>query len=60
MITFDLGLYCAKDGAPHSKSFDTSSNPSRNKLSNCFLNISSCNFGTGHGCKYIGFASSFN
>ena len=37
---FDLGLGCAKDGAPHSESFATSRNTSRNKLSTSFWTFS--------------------
>ena len=57
---FDLGLDWAKDGAPHSESFDTLRTPSRTEHITYFLNIYPCTFGTGYGCKQIGFASSFN
>ena len=56
---FDLGLVCVKDGDPHSESFSISSIPSINKFPASFLNIYSCNFGTGYGLKHIGFVSSF-
>ena len=57
---FDLGLGREKDDPPHSESFATPKTPSRSKCSTYFLNISSCNFGTGYGRENIGFASSFN
>ena len=57
---FDLDLGCAKDGAPHSESFDTSETPSRTKRSTSFLKISLCIFGTGYGNEHISLKSSLN
>ena len=57
---FDLGSGCAKDGVPYSESFATSRNPSRNKRSTSFLEISRCTFVTGYSRKHIVFTSSFN
>ena len=57
---FGLGFGFAKYGAPHSESFETSSNPISTKHSTSVLNISSCNIGTAYSRKHIGFTSSFN
>ena len=53
-------LGCAKDGDPHSESFDTSRTPNKTKRSTSFLNISSYTVGTGYGCNHIGFATFFS
>ena len=60
LTRFDLGLDCAKDGAPHSEYLDFSIILSRNKRSTSALNIPLCTLGTGYGLKHIGFVSSFN
>ena len=56
----DLFLGCMKYWDPHSESFATSRDPSRNKFSTSFLKISLCTFGTGYGREHIAFESSFN
>ena len=57
---FDLGLGCAKGGAPHSESLAHVSTPNRTKISTYFFNISSCTFGTVYGLENIGFSPSLN
>ena len=60
LTQFNLGLGCAKDGAPHYESVYTSMNPNETNNSTSFLKISSCTFVTRYDCKHIGFVSSFN
>ena len=60
LTRFDLGLDCAKDGAPHSESFATSRTPSNTKCSTSFLNIYSCTFVNVYVIDNIFFASSLN
>ena len=57
---FYLGLGYSKDGADHFELLARSRNPSRNKRSTSFLNISLCNFSIGYGFEHIGFALYFN